>query len=249
MLDAGLAIGEGGRPPPGAVLTRVLSILMPASMLALSLGCALEQATISDTFDPPGLGDDTDAAPETDATADSDGLGDSADTADTGTDDTDDTDPVARLDPCEADATNAVAASVDVLYDSRTSLDWPTGAWETLGTDTLVITDATAWLAFEAAWGLNLRDPDLYAQQVVAVFSTATSTCGLSLTSAAAWDLGDGRLALDVDFDDSSLGCDEVCDATGFALWVAAVSNQLQPTTCVDVTGGCTDTDADTDLP
>lgn len=213
-------------------------------LLLLSTACELETASVRAEVDNPFDTADTDVAPDTDATgAETDGVH-TDETDVTGLDDTGDSSLPGPLDPCEADATNATAAPIDVLYDSRTSLGWPTGLWELLGNDTLVIDTAAAWLAFETTWGLDLRDPDLATQQVVVVYRTATSTCGLSLTSTAAWDLGDGRVALDVGFTDDSLGCDEVCDATGFALWVLALPADREVIPCVHTAGGCQDTDA-----
>lgn len=192
----------------------------------------------ADTETPTPAPNDTDPPADTDAVADTD-------TADTDTADTDiaDTDALTfdPSDPCGSGQLTPVTNPVDI---SPAHWDWsPVSLGALFTTQTAVVRTDADYATFQTTYNLELPTVNFATREVVAAWHTASSTCGISLESWAAYEVsGTGRVRLDAVFHDSSANCEEACDAEGGAIVVVSVPRRTGvPFVCRGVVGGCED--------
>ena len=137
--------------------------------------------------------------------------------------------------PCE----DVDSQHYEVLYTGRAYVD---DMWNLTE---LTIADQASWDSFVAGFSFgNLsdtftRDTFDWSIEKVAVASVYVgSTCGLSLTAADSCPI-DGQPLLYLEVEDSSAGCDSVCDADDQVVHVIVVDAGADPQYTVNVTDGC----------
>ena len=126
--------------------------------------------------------------------------------------------------PCEG-----VTDSLEVLYSGRGGLNEPTG------TEGLTITTQEEWDTFsQQFWFGRTSDSfsrdtfDWTTEQVLVGSAFEASTCGLSLLIADACSVDDAAI-LHLQVEDSSGGCDAVCDAEGQMVHVVVAPSSATP--------------------
>ena len=136
--------------------------------------------------------------------------------------------------PCE-DSTD----SLEVLYSGWGGFDEP------IGTGGLTITNQEDWDAFVSGFSFG-RDSDNFSrdtfdwstEQVLVGSVFQSSTCGLSMLVSAACNV-DGEAIVHMQVEDSSGGCDAVCDAEGQQVHIVTAPSSLTPEYSVHITDGC----------
>jgi hypothetical protein len=94
-----------------------------------------------------------------------------------------------------------------------------------------VISDATAWNAFQQDLSLNLQPPAFPSEVALAVWE-ARDRCELEYADVEVYDLGD-RYHAEVALDDYEGGCLEPCTNPGGVLVVLAVpARTMAPSSC-----------------
>ena len=136
--------------------------------------------------------------------------------------------------PCEGSTD-----SLEVLYSGRGGLDEPTG------TSGLTITTQEEWDAFaQGFWFGRTSDSfsrdifDWSTEQVLVGSAYESSTCGFSLLLADACTVDDSAV-VHMQVEDSSGGCDAVCDAEGQMVHVVVAPSASTPEYSLHVTDAC----------
>ena len=136
--------------------------------------------------------------------------------------------------PCEG-----ITDSLEVLYSGRGGPNEPTG------TSGLTITTQEEWDAFaQGFWFGRVGDSfsretfDWSTEQVLVGTAYESSTCGFSLLLADACTV-DETAILHMQVEDSSGGCDAVCDAEGQMVHVVAAPSTAVPEYSVHITDAC----------
>lgn len=137
--------------------------------------------------------------------------------------------------PCEG-----VTDSLEVLYSGRGGLNEPTGTEAGL-----TITTQEEWDTFsQQFWFGRTSDSfsrdtfDWTTEQVLVGSAFEASTCGLSLLVADACSVEDVAI-LHMQVEDSSGGCDAVCDAEGQVVHVVVAPSSATPEYSLHMTDGC----------
>ena len=136
--------------------------------------------------------------------------------------------------PCEG-----VTDSLEVLYSGRGGLNEPTG------TEGLTIATQEEWDAFVQGFWFG-RDSDSFSrdtfdwstEQVLVGSAFEASTCGFSLLLADACNVDDSAI-LHMQVEDSSGGCDAVCDAEGQMVHVVVAPSASTPEYSLHITDAC----------
>ena len=136
--------------------------------------------------------------------------------------------------PCEG-----VTDSLEVLYSGRGGLNEPTG------TDGLTITTQEEWDVFaQEFWFGRTSDSfsrdtfDWSTEQVLVGTAYESSTCGLSILAADACTVNESAI-LHMQVEDSSGGCDAICDAEGQMVHVVVAPSASTPEYSVHITNAC----------
>ena len=116
---------------------------------------------------------------------------------------------------------------------------------EPIGTGGLTITTQEDWDAFVSGFSFG-RDSDSFSrdtfdwstEQVLVGSVFQSSTCGLSMLVSAACNV-DGEAIVHMQVEDSSGGCDAVCDAEGQQVHIVTAPSSLTPEYSVHITDGC----------
>lgn len=142
---------------------------------------------------------------------------------------------VALIDnPCEGSSD-----SLQVLYSGRGGLNEPTG------TGGLTIVNQAEWDAFAEGFWFG-RDSDSFSretfdwttEQVLVGSTYESSTCGLSILLADACSVDESAI-LHLQVEDSSGGCDAVCDAEGQMVHVVVAPSSATPEYSLHMTDAC----------
>ena len=161
---------------------------------------------------------------------------DTEDTATTEADTDTDTDTdVDSENPCE----DVNSQQYEVLYTGRAYVD---DMW---GLSELTISDQATWDSFVEGFSFgNLSDSfsrdtfDWSTEKVAVASAHVGSTCGLSLTTAESCP-NDGEPLLYLEVEDSSGGCDAVCDAEDQIVYVIVVGASSNPQYTINIMDGC----------
>ena len=143
--------------------------------------------------------------------------------------------PVPLIDnPCEGSTD-----SLEVLYSGHGGLDVSTS------TSGLTITTQEEWDAFaQGFWFGRVGDNfsretfDWSTEQVLVGSAYESSTCGFSLLLADACNV-DNSAVVHMQVEDSSGGCDAVCDAEGQMVHVVVAPSASTPEYSLHVTDAC----------
>ena len=136
--------------------------------------------------------------------------------------------------PCEG-----VSDSHEVLYSGSGYFNEP------IGTTGLTITDQAEWDDFVMGFGFTFegdsfaRDAfDWSVEQVMVGSVFLGSTCGLSIDVATSCVVGETAV-LHMEVEDSSGGCETVCDAEGQQVHIVAAPVGFTPEYYLHITEGC----------
>ena len=129
--------------------------------------------------------------------------------------------------------------SLEVLYSGWGGFDEP------IGTGGLTITTQEDWDAFVSGFSFG-RDTNRFSrdtfdwsmEQVLVGSIFQSSTCGLSMLVSAACSV-DGKAIVHMQVEDSSGGCDAVCDAEGQMVHVVVAPSSATPEYSLHMTDGC----------
>ena len=109
----------------------------------------------------------------------------------------------------------------------------------------LIIQDQEAWdsfvdmLSFVQQSDSLPRDTfDWSTEQVVVASAFESSTCGLSVTVATSCII-DSQPTVYLEVEDSSGGCQSVCDAEGQVIYVVVLPAEVTPNVLVNMTSAC----------
>ena len=136
--------------------------------------------------------------------------------------------------PCEG-----ITDSLEVLYSGRGGLNEPAGTGGT------TIATQEEWDIFvEEFWFGRTSDSfsrdtfDWSTEQVLVGSTYESSTCGLSILAADACTVNESAI-LHMQVEDSSGGCDAVCDAEGQMVHVVVAPSAAEPEYSVHITNAC----------
>jgi len=136
--------------------------------------------------------------------------------------------------PCEG-----VSESYEVLYSGSGYFTEP------IGTAGLTITDQSEWDEFVMGFGFTFegdsfaRDTfDWSVEQVMVGSVFVGSTCGLSIDVATSCEI-DETAVLHMLVEDSSGGCETVCDAEGQTVHIVVVPAGVTPDYSLHTINGC----------
>lgn len=138
------------------------------------------------------------------------------------------------VNPCEGSS-----AAHEVLYSGSGYFNEP------IGTAGLTITDQAGWEDFVAGFGFSsesdsfARDTfDWSVEQVMVGSVFVGSTCGLTIDVAESCEV-DETAVLHMLVEDSSGGCETVCDAEGQTVHIVAVPAGVTPDYSLHTINGC----------